>query len=650
MRGVMRILLINTWSRDDIFTTVVTDIPYIACMLKDGKGASFAPHALVTVAALTPPEHEVTIHDEHLHGESEPVIESGDFDVIGIGMMTNQLNRVLQICEFCKGRKLRAHVVVGGPGTSNVPRALREATDTLFFGETEQTWPAFLQDLAAGRPLIRYEQASRPDLTDMPPPRWDIIADDIGAYGATSVQTTRGCPFDCEFCDVVYIYGRKPRSKKIEQVIDEIRVLAEMGSGMILIADDNFSANKDYAKRVLRELFKLCEEQEGPLSFITQADITMAEDDELLTLMADCNFIEVLIGIESIDQSALREMNKRQNMGTDILAAVRKIQSYGIAVLGSMIAGADTDDLGVFERTEEFVKAAPLVDHALHPMMAPSGTKLWYRMKREGRLIELGAEQRDRLDTITNVVPKRIEHAALLEGLADYWERVFSPLHYMERAVRFVEGVTYQPRIRRRPKMSTFWRYRKMMFRMFWYYRFEVSAEHRRAFFTIMKSTRRHLPRLMPQMVFLHTSFLVSNRRAMKAAERARKQAEHERAHPGSLKIADPVLPVPEAVRRQAAEVFGAAYKHARTQVSSRAVLYEVVLQAARDYVDRFGAELTAFDERQRGYIVESCDRALAATGAGSDAGGGLPENPPAGFAREILDALDHRLRTDAGA
>ena len=646
----MRILLVNTWSRDDIFTTVVTDIPYISCMLKDGRGASFAPHALVTLAALTPREHEIRIHDEHLYGPVEQVIEDGDFDVVGVGMMTNQLNRVLQICEFCKEKGLGGHIVVGGPGTSNIPTALRAAADTIFFGEAEVTWSQFLTDLAAGCPKDRYEQPSRPDLTDVPPPRWELIRDDIRAYGATSVQTTRGCPFDCEFCDVVYIYGRKPRSKTVPQVISEIRVLAEMGSRMILFADDNFSANKTYAKAVLRELFTFCEEQETPLSFITQADITMADDEELLELMADCNFIEVLIGIESIDAAALREMNKRQNMGTDILAAVQKIQSYGIAVLGSMIAGADTDDLGVFARTEEFVKAAPLVDHALHPMMAPSGTKLWYRMKREGRLVELGPEQRDRLDTITNIVPKQIDRVELLEALADYWERVFSPLHYMERALRFVEGVTYRPRIRRRPKMTTFWRYRKMMFRMYWYYKFEVSAEHRKAFFSIMKKTRKCLPRLMPQMVFLHTSFLVSHRRAVKAAQRARKQAAHERANPGSLRLADPNLPVPTAVREQASDIFGTAYARVRERVPDRGTLYEVVVQAAGDYVDRFGGELDVFDERHNGYLVESCDRALAGVDVSGAAADDLPDQAPAGFARDILDALDHRLRTRASA
>ncbi len=235
----MKILLISPSSEDDIISRTVKDIP---CM---DSGTFFAPHALEAVAALTPYGHETVLHDEHMRGPADDLIRTGGFDIIG------------------------------GIGTTNVMRKLKDLADVIFIGEAEETWPRFIRDYQAGRHNRTYQQISKPDMEMTPMPRWDLIGSDIPRYGAVSVQTSRGCPHDCSFCDVIYTYGRKIRSKSTGQVIREIRALMDLGAKMIMIADDNFTADRPYAKEILRELVGINNALRMPLSFMTQVDFTV---------------------------------------------------------------------------------------------------------------------------------------------------------------------------------------------------------------------------------------------------------------------------------------------------------------------------------------------------------------------------------------
>lgn len=635
----MKILLISPCSEDDIVNTIVHEIPYMI-----GKSAQLTPLAVVTVAALTPSAHEVSIHDEHMRGPVEPLLEDNHYDIIGISMLSNQVTRTRAIAEFCKKKKLTATIVLGGPCTSILPPDLKPFIDIVFFGEAEETWPQFLQDFQAGRHKSFYQQISKPNMSKSPIPKWDLIREDLPAYSSGTVQTTRGCPFDCAFCDVIYIYGRRPRSKSINQVIEEIRLLEGMGVKAIFISDDNFAGNKRRAKELLREMIKLNNSFDVPIVFITQADLTIANDEELLRLMADANLVDVLIGIESINQDSLRDLNKLQNIRLDICEAVRKIQSYGMAVLGSMIIGADSDDKSVFKQTADFVSKVNMTDYVSHPLTAPPGTRLWYQLRREGRLVETGPDMV--FDIPPNVIPKKMTRSELMEGLADYWEEVFDPLHYMKRAIGFVKGVKRKPRVKQAP-LQAFWNHRKVLFKMFWYYLVQTTPDHRKAFFTILRTTLRHAPYMLGQMIFLHVRFMFQHKRYERMAKLARECAAWERSHPDKLQIQERSIPIPSKVRERAGEIFTAAYARVRKEISNCETLYKVVIEAMVDYIDRFGETFEQLDNYHLGYINESCDRIMAHTllpqpGEPSD----LPvEHPPPGFEREMLDGIDHAMR-----
>jgi len=587
-----------------------------------------------------------------LRGPVESLLEEERYDVVGLSLMATQLSRTLEIARFFREKRLSGALVVGGLGTSYIARQLKDLVDATFYGEAEETWPEYLADLEKGEPKAAYQRLTKPDMTAVPIPRWDLIREDIPAYSAASVQTTRGCHFDCAFCDVIYTYGRKPRSKTIAQILEEIRILEGMNVKMIYLADDNFCGNKRYAKELLRELVKLNNSFSEPLSFLTQVDITIAEDDELLELMTDANLFEVQIGIESVNEDSLREMNKLPNTRLDLVEAVRKIQSYGLVILAHMIIGTDSDDKDTFRQTADFVREANIVHHICHPLMAPPGTKLWNRLKREGRVV--AAPQRlidrdhisSRVDVLTNIVPRRMSRVELFQGLADYWEEVNDPAHYLGRAIGFIEGVTRKPQVRN-TGFKGLWKRRRMLVRMLWYYMFQVPKDHRKAFFTVFRTAGRLTPYLMPRVIFAHTGFVMDHKRALLAAAVARERAVFETANPDELTIMPRNTPIPMRLRENAGKVFSAAYQRVRARVNDKETLYRIVIDASLDYSDRFGESLVDFDEFQLQHLNASCDRRLGEAALPPAEGTSeLPEGrPPAGVAREILDGLDHAIR-----
>ncbi|THB77802.1 MAG: DUF4070 domain-containing protein [Desulfobulbaceae bacterium] len=521
----MKILLINPRSEDDYFRNAIEQVTLISKMMKKGSHAAFSPLALTTIAALTPAEHEVDIHDEFMSGPAEEVATEKDYDIIGITSLVNQVNRTLELARHFSTTSSNCCLVAGGAGTMKMSEDDLGVFNVVFYGEAEDSWPQFLQELATGHAKPVYQQDVRPDMTKSPIPRWEPIAENIPRYGAVTVQTTRGCPFDCDFCDVIHIYGRTQRSKEISQVVEEVRVVQQLGGKLVMLADDNFGSKRAYAKTLLRELIAFNHTLEVPLGYITQSDITISEDEELLELMADCNFIQVLIGIESVDQNSLENINKKQNLRTDMLAAVKKIQSYCVPVLGSIIFGMDSDDQEIFQKTITFVEEASIMDHNCHPLMAPEGTRLWHRMKAEGRLVNLDKKSQDRMDILTNIIPKNLTRSQLMEGLADYSDVVYDPDHFARRVIGFIHNVKRKPNVGK-IKVSSFWRFRKMMTRTFFYYTTGVPKGHRKAFFSIMKEAMRHAPFLIPKLMFIYTSFLINEKRAEVASRLAREYIE----------------------------------------------------------------------------------------------------------------------------
>ncbi|MBL7137991.1 MAG: radical SAM protein [Bacteroidales bacterium] len=636
----MKILLISPGSSDDIDSQITRAIPYLFAK------AIFSPHAIASVAALTPPGHDVEIHDEYIRGPVELALQGKSYDIIGISITSNQGKHCLDIAAHCKTLVPGAVVVVGGIGVENLIHQNQEYIDVVFYGEAENTWPQFLKDFKQGSYSRGYKSFSKPDMTRVPPPAWELIREDIPLYNAVSVQTTRGCPFDCSFCDVIYTYGRKPRSKTIDQVLQEIRKLVEMNVQMVFVADDNFAGNKKYAKELLTRLVELNNSFTNPIGFITQLDITIAQDEELLILLANCNFLAVMIGIESVNEDSLKDMNKQQNIRISIPDAIHTIQSYGIVVLAHMIIGADSDDHTVFQKTANFVREANIIHHLCHPLSAPPGTKMWYDFKRQGRIVSLDCDQiSDKLDIISNIVPRQMTRIELFEGLADYWEKIYDPQVFMERAIAFINGVKQKPDVRT-PGLKTLWNRRKMLFRVFTFFIFDVEKEHRKVFFTLLRTAKNKMSYLMPRIIYLYTSYLMDFSRSRHDIQVARDYVKWEKENPDRITIESSFLPIPDRIRANATELFAIAYRRICETSTDKEVVYQSVVSAMLDYSDRFGGSIDSNSELQKEQIYLSCDRITdQIQEERQECPDELPMNPPPGFTREILDVLDNVVR-----
>ena len=545
----MKILLVNPNTAADILSGTAAEIPYL------DSEAFIAPHAVATVAALTPGNHQVSIHDEQVRGPVESLLEERSFDVVGISLQATQLSRTIAIVRFFRESEQPGGLVIGGIGASYMPDRLKNDVNSVFLGEAETTWPRYLEDLGNGRPQSEYRQDERTDMTTVPAPRWDLIGEDIPRYGAVPVQTTRGCPFNCNFCDVIKHFGNRPRSKTVAQVVEEIRTAEKMGTKVVYFADDNFGGKKRNARELLRGIKEVNNSFEEPLGLMTQVDITIAADTELLELMADSNMNQVQVGIESLDEGVLKEMNKVQNLRLDSVDACHRIQSHGIVVMAHLIAGADSDDMGVFDRFGEFLQKANIVNHLCHPLSAPPGTELYEHIRDEGRIVESSttlaqSEMEDRRDILTNIVPKGMTRVQLFEGMADYLERVHEPDDYVNRILGFIRGVSRRPRVKD-GGFAAFWKRRKMMFRMFRFFLIQSGKEQRRIFLAIMKATRKQGNWLMPRVMFAHTGYVMDRMRARPVVKLAREQARYEADHPETVKTLPPRASVVEKGRAQ---------------------------------------------------------------------------------------------------
>ena len=636
----MKILLISPGSFDDIDSQITRAIPYLFAK------AIFSPHAIASVAALTPAEHEVEIHDEYIRGPVELILTGKSYDIIGISVTSNQVKHCLEIAAHCKKLIPEAIVVAGGIGVENLIHQNQDHIDVVFYGEAEETWPQFLNDVKRGSCPKGYKNLVKPDMTKVPAPAWELIREDIPLYNAVSVQTTRGCPFDCSFCDVIYTYGRKPRSKTIDQVLLEIRNLYEMNVQMVFIADDNFAGNKKYTKELLSQLQEMNNSFDTPIGFITQMDITIAQDEELLTLLANCNFMAVMIGVESVNEASLNDLNKQQNIRVSIPDAIQTIQSYGIVVLAHMIIGADSDDHTVFQKTADFVGEANIIHHLCHPLSAPPGTRMWYDFKRQGRIISLDSDEiSDKLDIISNIIPKQMTRIELFEGLADYWEKIYDPQVFMERAIAFIKGIKKKPEVRD-PGFKTLLGRRKMLFRVFTFFIFDVEKEHRKVFFTLLRAAKSNMGYLMPKIIYLYTSYLMDYKRSRHDIQVARKYVKWERENPDKITIESTFIPVPDGLRANAKGLFALAYRRIHERFPNKEVIYQSVVSAMLDYSDRFGETIDSDLEHQKDQIYISCDRIIdQTTGQQNKSPDMMPPDPPPGFTREILDALDNVVR-----
>jgi radical SAM superfamily enzyme YgiQ (UPF0313 family) len=369
-------------------------------------------------------------------------------DVVFCSAMLVQKDSLRRVVERCKAQGKR--VVIGGPYVTTSAGQLPEA-DHIFLGEAETTLPEFVRDLERGAAKRIYQAAKRPALSATPIPDFQLA--DLKRYSAMSVQYSRGCPFQCEFCDIIEIYGRVPRTKSNEQMLAELDALLHFGwRGMVFIVDDNFIGNKRNVKKLLPELADWSERHGRPFSFITEASVNLAEDDELLDGMRRARFRRVFLGIETPVEASLKEAQKGQNLRGNLLDSVRKIQSYGMEVMAGFIVGFDNDPEDIFERQIEFIRESAIPLAMVGLLTALPDTQLWRRLEREGRL--LVESTGNNTDGSLNFIPM-MDAARLVEGYKTILQTIYSPGEYYRRALDCLERVVSgEPEPRRSGLMS----------------------------------------------------------------------------------------------------------------------------------------------------------------------------------------------------
>jgi radical SAM superfamily enzyme YgiQ (UPF0313 family) len=389
-----------------------------------GKRANLPVACLPLLAALTPREHAVTLIDENV----EPIDweRCRRADIVGITGMSVQRFRMKEILTELKRRG--CFCVAGGPWITVQEDYFGDLLDAIFIGEAEETWPRFLAEWPEGRQGYRYEQAEKSDMTKVPTPRFDLLKMHRYAFG--SLQFSRGCPFQCEFCDIIVTFGRRPRIKTADQVIAELEAIRRAGIPIAFIVDDNLIGNKKAIKPVLRAVIAWQERRNYSLTLFTEASIDLADDPELIELMVRANFIATFIGIESPDEESLREAKKFQNVraGGTLQEKVRRIQVAGMEVWCGMIMGFDHDDEGIFDRQIQFVQEARIAFSMSGMLSAIPKTPLHDRLAAEGRL-----DTADTNDYGTNVVPLLMDRAALREGYIRVLNALYEPGAYFER-------------------------------------------------------------------------------------------------------------------------------------------------------------------------------------------------------------------------
>jgi len=420
MLGGMKIHLVTPrnppsfWTYDDILPTL-------------GKGCIFPNLSMPTVAGLTPSRHEVTLCDENVSEVDFDV----DADIVGVTGYMIHRERMIEIAE--EFRRRGRTVAIGGPHASLCPEDLRGHCDVLFVGEAEETWLRFLEDFEAGRWKTEYEPEELPDLTLSPTPRFDLL--DIDRYHALTIQFARGCPFTCEFCDIIVVYGRRPRAKSVEQVMTEIRECHGLGAGQVFIVDDNFIGNKKLAKELLRAIARWGSEHGYPIDFQTEVSLNVAQDEELLELLRAAHFTTVFIGIESPRAASLEETKKIQNMRGDLVESVRKVQAYGIQVQAGMIVGFDHDDEAIFEEQLRFIQEARIPVSMTGLLQAMPKTPLYNRVRKEGRLLE---ESTGDQFVLSNIQPKLMSRRVLYQGYRRLVDQLYDFSNYRERTLDFL--------------------------------------------------------------------------------------------------------------------------------------------------------------------------------------------------------------------
>ncbi len=400
------------------------------CMVPEK--AHMAPLALATIAALLPPRWKVRLLDRAFQDLTDQDILQADLVIVSAMHAQRGDTRMI----LGRARALGRRTLIGGPWANIEPEIVRQIADHVVVGEVEDSFAAIAADLETGRARHFYQITDKPDVTKSPIPRFDIL--DLKKYLTISIQFSRGCPFQCEFCDIPPTYGRRPRTKKPEQFIAELERLYELGwRGRVTIADDNFIGNHHAALALVRELALWQKRKNYPFEFSTEASIDLAQRLELMDAMAEANFMAVFLGIETPSAESLRETKKYQNLRRDALDQVRLIQSKGLWVVAGFIVGFDSDSEAIFDAQVDFIQRAAIPCAAVNILQAIPTTPLHARLKREGRLNET-----DPVFMVPNERPNfrpAMPEDILLGGTTRLLRNLYDPEQFFDCALRSVE-------------------------------------------------------------------------------------------------------------------------------------------------------------------------------------------------------------------
>jgi radical SAM superfamily enzyme YgiQ (UPF0313 family) len=451
------------------------------------KKAAFPPLGLLTVAAMLPADYELKLVDMNVSKLKEKDIKWAD--LVFIGGMVVQRQSAESVIDLCK--KLGARTVAGGP-LFTVHHQDFPKVDHLVLDEAEITLPRFLSDLNNGCAERVYTSDQKADVTSTPLPRWELL--NMKKYSSMSIQYSRGCPFDCEFCDIVALMGHRPRTKSKEQILKELSALHAAGwRNSVFIVDDNFIGNKRKLKdEILPAIAEWSRARRFPFSFFTQASINLADDDELIDQMVKANFNMAFIGIESPSEESLAECGKTQNRSRDLVSAVKKLQRMGIEVQAGFIVGFDSDKQPIFQEMINFIQKSGIVTAMVGLLQAPMGTKLYSRLKSENRIISRFTG--NNTDHDMNFIPK-MDRQELVEGYQETVNTIYAPRQFYARVKTFLKE--YRPKTRgsRKPGLLHY----MALFKSAWI--IGIRQKGRRHYWNLMFWTATRKPRLLPLSV-----------------------------------------------------------------------------------------------------------------------------------------------------
>ncbi len=454
------------------------------------KKASFPPLGLLTVAAMLPAGWSKKLVDLNATGLSDKDIRRADY--VFISAMVAQRSSTKEVIARCN--KLGTKVVAGGPLFSPEYEEF-EGVDHFVLGEAEVTLPVFIKDLEKGDARYIYKSGERPDITTTPVPLWSLI--NMKKYSSMNIQYSRGCPFNCEFCDIVVLNGRKPRTKSKDQMLAELETLYRKGwRGGLFIVDDNFIGNRKKLKsEILPAIASWMQARKHPFALSTEASINLADDEELIRLMVVAGFRTVFIGVESPNEESLVECDKVLNKSCDLLASVKKIQNSGLEVQGGFIVGFDSDPVTIFRSQINFIQKSGIVTAMVGLLNAPRGTRLYQRLKKERRLVN--DYSGDNTDCSMNFVPK-MRYETLINGYKYILNTIYAPKQYYERIRVFLKE--FKPPKRRGALQLRFSHIRAFM-RTVWF--LGVKEKGRRYYWKLVISTLLKKPRSFPLAISL---------------------------------------------------------------------------------------------------------------------------------------------------